>query len=377
MNLPSSDRSGERTTPQVAMTGSPGFLGWHTRGALREQGLDTQEIPVGAGFDPTSAAAALTGASRLVHLAGVNRAPDDEIREGNILFAQQVSDALRRSEAPPPVVVYSNSIQAGNGTVYGEAKARAEEILATAAQELGLQFVDLKLPNLFGEHGRPFYNAVTSTFCHLLAEGGEPKVEDDKELTLLHAQNAADLLIGHTNPEDQAAFEVQETVSGLLGRLKEMARVYATGEIPDIATVFDRDLFNTYRSYVFESQTPIRLTRHADARGSFFEIIRSHGGPGQSSFSTTVPGITRGDHFHRRKIERFTVLAGHGSIRLRRLFTDKVFEFEVRGDEPVAVDMPTIWTHNITNTGDDVLYTSFWTNDIFNPDDPDTIAERV
>ena len=377
MNLPSSDRSGERTTPQVAMTGSPGFLGWHTRGALREQRLDAHEIPVGAGFDPTSAAAALTGTSRLIHLAGVNRAPDDEIREGNILFAQQVSDALRRSEAPPPVIVYSNSIQAGNGTVCGQAKARAAEILATATQELGLQFVDLKLPNLFGEHGRPFYNAVTSTFCHLLAEGGEPKVEDDKELTLLHAQNAADLLIGNTNPEDQAAFEVQETVSGLLGRLKELARVYAAGEIPDIATAFDRDLFNTYRSYVFESKTPIRLTRHADARGSFFEIIRSHGGPGQSSFSTTVPGVTRGDHFHRRKIERFTVLAGRGSIRLRRLFTDKVFEFEVRGDEPVAVDMPTMWTHNITNTGDDVLYTSFWTNDIFNPDDPDTIAERV
>lgn len=377
MNLPIPDNSGERTTSQVAMTGSPGFLGWHTRGALREQGVDAQEIPVGAGFAATSAAAALTGASRLIHLAGVNRAADDEVRDGNILFAQQVADALRRSEAPPPVVVYSNSIQAGNGTVYGEAKARAAEILATATQELGLKFVDLKLPNLFGEHGRPFYNAVTSTFCHLLAEGGEPKVENDKELTLLHAQNAADLLIGNTNPEDQAAFEVQETVSGLLRRLKQMARVYAAGEIPDIATAFDRDLFNTYRSYVFESQTPIRLTRHADARGSFFEIIRSHGGPGQSSFSTTVPGVTRGDHFHRRKIERFTVLAGRGSIGLRRLFTDKVFEFEVRGDEPVAVDMPTMWTHNITNTGDDVLYTSFWTNDIFNPDDPDTIAERV
>ncbi|MDI9628059.1 MAG: capsular biosynthesis protein [Acidobacteriota bacterium] len=362
---------------RVAVTGAHGFLGWHTRAALLEKSVGTSGIHCGGRFSAASAVAALDGSSRLVHLAGVNRASDEDVQGGNILFAQQVADALRRSEAPPPVVVYSNSIQAGNGTVYGESKARAAEILATATQELGLQFVDLKLPNLFGEHGRPFYNAVTSTFCHLLAEGGEPKVEDDKELTLLHAQNAADLLIGNTNPEDQAAFEVQETVSELLGRLKEMSRVYAAGEIPDIATAFDRDLFNTYRSYVFESQTPIRLTRHADARGSFFEIIRSHGGPGQSSFSTTVPGVTRGDHFHRRKIERFTVLAGRGSIRLRRLFTDKVFEFEVRGDEPVAVDMPTLWTHNITNTGNDVLYTSFWTNDIFNPDDPDTIAERV
>lgn len=361
----------------VAMTGADGFLGWHTRGALREQGLGARPVPVGGGFDAGMADAAVSGASRLIHLAGVNRATDDEVREGNVLFAEQVADALRRSDAPPPVVVYSNSIQAGNGTVYGDAKAKAADVLASAADELGLTFIDLRLPNLFGEHGRPFYNAVTATFCHLLAEGGQPSVEADNELTLLHAQNAADLLIGNVDPACQGELEVRETVSGLLARLSGMARVYAAGEIPDIADGFDRDLFNTYRSYTVESQTPIRLTRHADPRGSFFEIIRSHGGPGQSSFSTTVPGITRGDHFHRRKVERFTVLAGQATIALRRLFTDKVFEFHVTGDEPVAVDMPTMWSHNITNTGDQVLYTSFWTNDIFNPSCPDTIAEEV
>lgn len=362
---------------RVAMTGADGFLGWHTGGALRERDLSAREILVGSGFDSAGAVAALSGASRLIHLAGVNRASDDEIRDGNVLFAEQVAEALRRSDAPPPVVVFSNSIQAGNGTVYGDAKAKAADILASAAADLGLEFVDLRLPNLFGEHGRPFYNAVTATFCHILAEGGRPTVDADKELTLLHAQNAADLLIGNVDPADQGGLEVRETVSGLLARLSSMARVYGTGEIPDIADAFDRDLFNTYRSYTFESQIPIRLTRHADSRGSFFEIIRSHGGTGQSSFSTTVPGITRGDHFHRRKVERFTVLAGEGTIALRRLFTEKVFEFHVRGDEPMAIDMPTMWTHKISNTGDQVLYTSFWTNDIFNPDNPDTIAEEV
>lgn len=362
---------------RVAMTGADGFLGWHTKGALREKSLDAQEIVVGSVFDSAVADAALSGASRLIHLAGVNRAPDDEIRDGNVLFAEQMADALRRSDAPPPVVVYSNSIQAGNGTVYGDAKARAGEVLAAAAADLGLEFVELRLPNLFGEHGRPFYNAVTATFCHILAEGGQPTVDADKELTLLHAQNAADLLIGNVDPADQGGLEVRETVSGLLARLSSIARVYGTGEIPDIADAFDRDLFNTYRSYTFASQTPIRLTRHADPRGSFFEIIRTHGGPGQSSFSTTVPCITRGNHFHRRKVERFTVLAGQGTITLRRLFTDKVFKFQVTGDEPMAVDMPTMWTHKITNTGDQMLYTSFWTNDIFNPGNPDTIAEEV
>lgn len=371
------DQDGRSSMPSVAMTGMGGFLGWHTRGALREKGLTAQQIPVGREFDSAVADAALSEASRLIHLAGVNRAGDDEIRDGNVLFAQQIADALRRSDAPPTVVVYADSIQAGNGTVYGDAKAEAADIRGAAASDLGLQFHDLRLPNLFGEHGRPFYNAVTATFCHILAEGGHPKVENNKELTLLHAQNAADLLIGNASLEDQGRVEVRETVSGLLERLAMFARVYRAGEIPDIATPFDRGLFNTYRSYTFETQTPIRLTRHADGRGSFFEIIRSHGGPGQSSFSTTIPGITRGDHFHRRKIERFTVLAGRATIALRRLFPDQVYRFEVVGDEPAAIDMPTMWTHNITNSGDEVLYTSFWTSDIFDPANPDTIAERV
>jgi UDP-2-acetamido-2,6-beta-L-arabino-hexul-4-ose reductase len=274
-------------------------------------------------------------------------------------------------------VVYANSTQAGNGSVYGESKARAGEILAAAAERVGSDFVELRLPNLFGEHGRPFYNAVTATFCHLLVQGETPTVQDDKELTLLHAQNAADLLIGAVPPAGQAGVEVRESVSGLLTRLRLIAKTYAAGEIPDVADPFTRDLFNTYRSYTIDSLTPIRLTRHADARGSFFEIIRTHGGTGQASFSTTEPSVSRGEHFHRRKVERFTVLAGEARISLRRLFTNDVRHFDVTGEEPVAIDMPTSWAHKITNTGEGTLYTSFWTNDIFDPDNPDTIAEVV
>lgn len=362
---------------RFAITGADGFLGWHTRAALRECDVDAQEVPVGQWFDASSADDALSGSSRLIHLAGVNRAPDDDVLNGNVLFAQQVAGALRRSDAPPPVVVYSNSIQAGNGTVYGDAKARAADILATAAADLGLQFLDVKLPNLFGEHGRPFYNAVTATFCHILAEGGKPTVDADKELTLLHAQDAADVLIGAVPCDRQHDLEQVESVSGLLERLSTCAATYRDGQIPDVAAKFDHDLFNTYRSYTVTTQLPIHLTRHADGRGAFFEIIRSHGGPGQSSFSTTVPGVTRGDHFHRRKIERFTVLAGRARISLRKMFTDEMLHFDVDGEHPVAIDMPTMWTHNITNAGEAELYTSFWTNDLFNPASPDTITEVV
>ena len=362
---------------RVALTGANGFLGWHTRAALQEAGAGIHGIAVGDAFNHEAAASAMTGASRLIHLAGVNRGSDDEVSEGNAQFARQLAGALMRAEEPPAVIVFANSTQATNGSVYGDAKAAVADTLRAAAETVGAEFHNVLLPNLFGEHGRPFYNAVTATFCHLLSQGEEPTVQQDKELTLLHAQDAADILIGGASADDIDALQVQETVSGLASRLSQMASLYNRGEIPDVAAKFDRDLFNTYRSFTFPMQAPVRLKRHADARGSFFEIIRSHGGSGQSSFSTTEPGISRGDHFHRRKIERFTVLSGTATIALRKLFTDDVYEFEVTGDKPVAVDMPTMWSHKITNTGSDVLYTSFWSNDIFDPLAPDTIAEAV
>lgn len=360
----------------VALTGANGFVGWHTRAALRESG-SSRSIAVGDGFDVEAACAAIDGTSRLIHIAGVNRGSDAEVLDGNVRFATQIAEALARSENPPPVVVFANSTQAANGSVYGDAKSRAADILRAATEKLGTQFEDVLLPNLFGEHGRPFYNAVTATFSHLLAEGGEPTVEQDKDLTLLHAQDAADVLIGAVEPGAYASLQVRESVQGLLQRLSMISAAYRNGEIPDIRSKFDRDLFNTYRSYTFPVHAPLQLTRHADARGSFFEVIRTHGGSGQSSFSTTEPGVSRGDHFHRRKIERFTVLAGTATISLRKLFSNEVYEFQVTGNSPVAVDMPTMWTHKITNTGADTLYTSFWTNEIFNPIEPDTIPEPV
>ncbi|GAB3690250.1 NAD-dependent epimerase/dehydratase family protein [Corynebacterium nasicanis] len=360
----------------VALTGGRGFLGWHTRAALQEQGADVAVLPVGEHFDVEQARRALDGAERLIHLAGVNRASEDEVRAGNLLFARQMAEALTTVATPPPVVVYANSTQAGNGSVYGSAKAEAGDILRAAAESVGAQFVDVVLPNLFGEHGRPFYNAVTATFCHLLVAGEAPSVDVDKQLTLLHAQDAADLLIGTVDTVDTAP-EQQETVSGLLARLRDIDRVYRAGEIPDLSEKFTRDLFNTYRSYMFLARPEMPLLKHADPRGSFTEIIRTFGGTGQFSFSTTVPGVVRGGHYHRRKVERFLVLSGRARISLRKMFTDEVRHFDVSGDEPVAIDMPTMWTHSIENTGDDILLTNFWTDDHFDPDNPDTIVEAV
>lgn len=359
----------------IALTGSNGFLGWHVRAAAHSYGDSTRRVSVGETHDADAAAAVLSSSDTLLHLAGVNRGTDGEVHDGNLLFARQIADALLRAEHPPTAVVFANSVQAGNGSAYGAAKQRAADIVREAAERAGARFTDVLLPNLFGEHGRPFYNSVVATFSHLLAEGGTPTVDTDRELTLLHAQDAADVLLDPSIPLESRTH--QATVSDVRDRLTSIARVYADGTVPDIAARLDRDLFNTYRSFAFARRPAIPLVRHADARGAFFEIVRARGGEGQSSFSTTVPGVTRGDHYHRRKVERFTVLAGSARIALRRLLTDEVIAIDVDGDEPVAIDMPTMWSHNITNTGDSTLYTSFWSNEIFDAAQPDTHPEKV
>jgi UDP-2-acetamido-2,6-beta-L-arabino-hexul-4-ose reductase len=362
----------------IVATGTGGFLGWHARVLLHSLGRDDlAPLPVGATHDAEGAAAAISGAERVLHLAGVNRGTDDEVFGGNVLFAEQLARAVRAAATPPQVLVFANSVQVGSDSPYGRGKLRAAEILAEAASAVGAEFVDLQLPNLFGEHGRPFYNSVTATFCHLLSRGEVPTVEVDRELTLLHAQYAAAVLVGVSTVTEMAGRTQSRTVSGLLTRLRAFASAYGTGDLPDLVDEFDRDLFNTYRSFAFEVQPSHALTQNTDARGSFTEVVRAAGGGGQTSFSTTVPGVTRGQHYHRRKIERFTVVDGTATITLRRLFHDEVVSLPVSGATPVAVDMPTMWAHAITNDGDTMLTTLFWADEVFDPAAPDTVPETV
>jgi UDP-2-acetamido-2,6-beta-L-arabino-hexul-4-ose reductase len=251
-------------------------------------------------------------------------------------------------------------------------------MLKEAAEDVGSQFMDLELPNLFGEHGDPFYNSVVATFCHLLATGGgQPQVLEDKGLQLLHAGIAAEVLLGVQEATAISEHQVERTVEQLLEDLVRLSGTYAAGDIPEFGSRYDRDLFNTYRSYLPAERRMVKLEPKSDARGNFFEVVKNRGSGGQTSFSTTLPGITRGQHFHLNKIERFAVVAGEATITMRRLFRNEVETFRVSGEHPTAVDMPTLWAHEITNTGSTPLLTMFWINEIFDPSSPDTFPEEV
>ena len=277
-------------------------------------------------------------------------------------------------------LVYANSIQVDQDNPYGRGKRCAAEVLAAAVGDVGGRFVDVLLPNLFGEHGRPRYNSFVATFSDAVARGEAPTVLEDREVPLLHAQRAAQALIdaaGGTSAQLRPAGE-RHTVTDVLARLRLYHDLYASrGEVPDLGDSFDVDLFNTYRSYLFPSAYPMFAQPHDDPRGRLVETVRSHGGTGQSFASTTAPGLTRGDHYHLHKVERFFVVRGEAEIALRRLHDTEVVRFRLSGEAPAFVDMPTMWVHNITNVGDSELVTVFWADQLLDPTRPDQYPERV
>lgn len=362
---------------RIVVTGASGFLGWHTR--LRLAALtDHHVVPVTrANWNELDSLVA--SADAVIHLAGVNRAErDEEVEYGNVRLANELSHSIA-SAGRPLRVVMAGTIQVERDNAYGRGKLVAQNAVSAATRAASGHFVDVRLPNLFGEHGRPNYNSFVATFVSAIIEGESPQVAND-QVELLHVQDAAQALIGAIDtPKERVRPGGSQTgVDTVWELLQEFHRTYVpAGDIPDLSTKFRVDLFNTFRAGLFPEHYPIALVPHSDSRGSFVETVRCHGGEGQSSFSTTMQGITRGDHYHLTKIERFAVIKGSAKVSLRKMFDDKIISFDVSGDRPVAIDMPVGWVHNIVNTGQEILLTQFWSHELFRPESPDTFAEPV
>lgn len=364
----------------IAITGGFGFLGWHTACRIRAtRGVEPLRLGREDFVSVDRLTERLVGVETLIHIAGVNRVETPHDVEGqNLALGAKLAEALRAQQRPIDVA-YANSIQADQDNAYGRGKRAAADVLGDALASTGGRFADIRLPNLFGEHGRPAYNSFVATFLREVLAGRVPTVTGDREIELLHVQGAAESLIqalgtsGVVRPSGHPRM-----ISDVLGSLQEIHALYGDrGEIPAITDPFSRDLFNTYRSAHFPGGWPIHPQVHRDERGSLFESVRSHGGPGQSFASTTRPGKTRGDHYHLHKVERFSVVSGEAVISLRRLLHEPVIEFRVSGEKPSFIDMPTMWVHKIRNVGGNELVTMFWADQLLDPENPDQYPEKV
>jgi UDP-2-acetamido-2,6-beta-L-arabino-hexul-4-ose reductase len=289
---------------------------------------------------------------------------------------------LERTNSKAHVII-SSSTQEERDNLYGKSKKEGRLMLAQWANKAGGTFTGMVIPNVYGPFGNPYYNSVIATFCHQVSHGETPKIDVDGQLKLIYVGELVEEIIKAIRVNDnthemQIPHTAEAKVSEILSLLQYYKQVYQEkGEFPSLNNAFEHKLFNTYRCYMdIKNYFPRKFIQHPDNRGAFTEIARI-GIPGQVSFSTTVPEITRGNHFHTRKIERFAVIKGKALIQLRKIGTTEVHNFYLDGTEPAYVDMPIWYTHNIKNIGEDTLYTIFWINEPYDAKDPDTWFEVV
>ncbi|MCH7398340.1 NAD-dependent epimerase/dehydratase family protein [Belliella sp. DSM 107340] len=314
----------------------------------------------------------------IIHLAALNRHNDaDQIYNVNTQLVEKLRAALEREKVAPHVII-SSSTQEERDNVYGKSKRAGREMLLGWAQQVDAKFTGLIIPNVFGPFGEPFYNSVVATFCHQISRGEQPKIEVDGYLKLIYVGELVLEIIkvirdGVNSPKLELAYTAEAKVSEIMQLLNDFKESYQdNGQIPSLKERFEIQLFNTFRCYMdIKNYFPRKFIQHIDNRGAFVEVIRLGIG-GQVSYSTTVPGIIRGNHFHTRKIERFSVIKGKALIQLRKIGTDDILDFYLDGNEPSYVDMPIWYTHNIKNIGEDELLTVFWINEHYDPNDPDT-----
>ena len=319
----------------------------------------------------------------IVHLAAMNRHSDAEvIYKTNIQLVHKLIASLERTNSAAHVIMSSSS-QEEKDNLYGKSKKEGRKLFLNWESNSKGLFSGLIIPNVFGPFGKPNYNSVVATFCHKITTGEKPEIRVDGTVCLIYVGELVQEILtviekGDSNKRLTIDATSHMKVSEILTLLNSYKTQYQDqGEIPDLHSTFELNLFNTFRCYMdIQNHFPVKFTQHTDPRGSFVEVIRLGIG-GQVSFSTTVPGITRGNHFHTRKIERFAVIKGKALIQLRKIGTDEVFDFYLDGNEPAYVDMPIWYTHNIKNIGNDVLYTNFWINEAYNPEDADTYFVEV
>ena len=363
----------------VGITGSRGLLGWHTSVYLKTlPGIELELADRKVFENPILLEVFARKCDVIFHCAGMNRGVDAEIAATNVSLTRALIAALNKTKTTKHVI-FSSSTHIARESSYGKSKRECATLLEAWARISNALFTNLILPNIFGERGKPFYNSVVSTFCYQVSVGEAPKVFEDVQLEQIHAQSVARIFwdIVQTKQAGEVWVPGRKTsVVGLLDKIRDFHRNYISDIFPDVRDEFDRDLFNTYRSYLYPSHYPRALTLNSDARGSLFESVKTFNG-GQTFLSTTLPGITRGNHFHTRKIERFLVVKGMAQICIRRVLSEEVNIFDVSGAKPSFVDIPTLHTHNITNIGNDELITLFWTHEFYDPLASDTTMEQV
>lgn len=367
--------------PAVVITGADGFIGRTLCLRLSEAGYDVRKILSASTREDLLQC--LTDADAVVHLAGVNRPADPaDFMTGNRDSVVELISVLRESGKKTSVVLAS-SAQAVNGTAYGESKLAGERALLDFAEAEGVTAHVLRLPNVFGKWCRPNYNSAVATFVHNIARDLPITINDRAaRLSLVYVDDVATTIIDliRAGPAGAGLRTVGPVYDTTVGEVADLIRRFHSDRgqalIDQVGSGLSRALYATYIAALPTTAFSYPLVANADPRGVFCEVLKTRTS-GQFSFLTAHPGVTRGGHYHHTKVEKFVVVQGVARFRFRHVLTQEAREITTSGDHPEVVETIPGWTHDITNVGDGVMISLLWANEIFCPEEPDTIFEKV
>ena len=367
----------------ILITGANGFVGKNLVANLKlNSNLNIFEYDINS--EPSLLDEYCKNSEFVFHLAGVNRPEKTEdFMAGNFGFTSILLDKLKQFNNKAPVLITS-SIQAELDNPYGKSKKAGEDLLLDYSKHNNIKVLVYRLPNLFGKWCKPNYNSVIATFCYNIANSLPITISDrNKILELVYIDDLLDefnlALQGKEHKENEFCF-VPATFKTSLGEIADLLNNFKESRtkfsIPNMSNTFEKCLYSTYLSYLPEDKFSYPLKMNIDNRGSFTEIIKT-AERGQFSVNVSKPGITKGNHWHNTKCEKFVVVSGKALIQFRKIGTEEIIEYNVSGDEIQVVDIPVGYTHNIINIGHTDLITFMWANECYNPEKPDTFFEVV
>jgi UDP-2-acetamido-2,6-beta-L-arabino-hexul-4-ose reductase len=367
----------------VLITGSNGFVGRNLTVSLAQR-KDLKITGFDVDDDPIALPSLVAGADFIFHLAGVNRPQNvEEFTTGNAGLTQTIVSLLKGQGKKTPLLISSSS-QAAQDNPYGTSKRDAEDAVFSYGRQTGAPVFVYRLPNVFGKWCRPNYNSAVATFCHNIANDLPIQINDPNVvMNLVYIDEVVSSFIaaldgGVAVLDDFCQVQPVHTIR--LGEIAALIYTFkenrTTRSIPDMADPFTKRLYSTYLSYLPVDQFSYPLKMNVDDRGSFTEFIKTID-RGQVSVNISKPGIIKGNHWHHTKNEKFLVVSGKGVIRFRKVGAEDIIEYRVTGEKLEVVDIPTGYTHSITNTGDTDMVTVMWCNEPFDPEKPDTYFEAV
>lgn len=368
---------------RVLVTGAKGFIGSNLISELRNQNYN-QIFEYDLDSTKEELEKYTKEADFIFHLAGVNRPKNKEdFMEGNYGFTSVLLDKLKFHKNNCPIMI-SSSIQAELDNPYGKSKKAGEDLIIKYGEENNSKVFVYRFPNVFGKWCRPNYNSAVATFSHNIAHGLPIKVNDPNvTMKLVYIDDVVHELINALSSKENRKGDycfVEPVYTVKLGKITELLYSFRdsrkTLSIPNMQDAFVKKLYSNYLSYLPTNDFSYDLKMNVDHRGSFTEIIKTLD-RGQVSVNISKPGITKGNHWHQTKNEKFLVVSGKGVIRFRKISEKDVIEYYVSGDKLQVVDIPPGYTHNIENLGDSDMVTIMWANEKFNPENPDTVYLEV